>query len=83
MPPSTSEPLTVAAAPSEVRDAVPASRCGGVRSQVVANCVIGWLKDEIQEFRDGAKREIGEFRAGFATVRRVLRQFGSKIHNSQ
>jgi hypothetical protein len=39
---------------------------------VVAESVVSWLEGEVQEFHDGAKREIGEFRAGFEKVRRLL-----------
>jgi hypothetical protein len=86
----------VATAPPDVRDAWPAPGCGRAsvteagyeeaghgqpRTQGVANCVGGWLKGEVDEFRDGVKREIGEFRAGFDTVRRTLQRFCSKVCN--
>jgi hypothetical protein len=97
-PPPTSrpEPVTVATAPPDVRDAGPAPGCGRAsvteagyeeagdgqpRTQGLANCVGGWLKGEVDEFRDGVKREIGEFRAGFDTVRRALQRFCSKVCN--
>jgi hypothetical protein len=42
------------------------------KSRVVAESVVSWLEGEVQEFRDAAEREIGEFRAGFDKVRRHL-----------
>jgi hypothetical protein len=42
------------------------------KSRVLADSVATWLEGEVQEFRDGAKREIGEFRAGFDKLRRHL-----------
>jgi hypothetical protein len=38
---------------------------------------------EIQEFRDGVKREAGEFRAGFDKVRRGLQRLGSKLRGAE
>jgi hypothetical protein len=96
VPPPTS--ITVAAPPPDVRDPVPAPGCGRAsateagseeaahgqpRNQAVADCVARWLKGEVEEFRDGVKREIGEFRAGFDTVRRALQRFGSKVGSPQ
>jgi hypothetical protein len=49
----------------------------------VAHCVVGWLKGEVLEFHDGAKREIDEFRAGFDKVRRALQRFGSRVRSSE
>jgi hypothetical protein len=37
------------------------------KSRVVAESVVSWL-EEVQEFRDAAKREIGEVHAGFDKV---------------
>jgi nicotinate-nucleotide--dimethylbenzimidazole phosphoribosyltransferase len=34
--------------------------------------VASWLKGEVQEFRDGVKREIGEFSSGFDKVRGAI-----------
>jgi len=90
-PPSKPEAVTTAIAPSNIPDGVPAPRCAGAsvteagqsRAQAVADCVAGWLKGEVQEFRDGAKREIDEFRAGFERVRRALQRFGSKVRSSE
>ena len=42
------------------------------KGRVVAESVVSWLEGEVREFHDGAKREIGEFRAGFEKVRRLL-----------
>jgi hypothetical protein len=95
-PPSKPEAVTAAVAPPDVPDAVPGPRCGGAsiadagqsraghgqpKSRAVADCVVGWLKGEVQEFRDGAKREIGEFRAEFDKLRRGLQRFGSKLRS--
>jgi hypothetical protein len=33
-----------------------------------------WLRGEAEEFRDGVKREIGEFRSGVEKVRRIFRR---------
>jgi hypothetical protein len=40
------------------------------------------VKGEVQEFRDGVKREIGEFRAGYDRFRRGLRDLGAKIRGT-
>jgi hypothetical protein len=97
-PPSKPEAVTAAVAPPDVPDAVPGPGCGGAsiaepgqpraghwqpKSRVVADCVVGWLKGGVQDFRDGAKREIGEFRAAFDRLRRGLQRFGSKLRSSE
>jgi len=97
-PPSKPEAVTTAIAPPSIPDAGPGPGCSGAsvteagqsrgghgqpRHQAVADCVVGWLKGEVQEFRDGANREIGEFRAGFDRVRRALQWFGSKVRSSE
>lgn len=90
-PPSKPEAVTTASAPSNIPDGVPAPGCAGAsvteagqsRAQAVADCVVGWLKGEVREFRDGAKREIDELRAGFDRVRRALQRFGSKVPSSE
>jgi hypothetical protein len=72
-PPSKPEEAVIAtAAPPNVPDAV--ARAGQSRaghrqpkSRVVAESVVSWL-EEVQEFRDAAKREIGEFHAGVDKV---------------
>ena len=79
-PPSKPEAVIAPAAPPNVPDARAGS--GGAstteagqsqaghrqpKSRVVAESVISWL-EEVQEFRDAAKREIGEVHAGFDKV---------------
>jgi hypothetical protein len=34
----------------------------------------GWLKGEADEFRDGVKREIGNFRSGYEKVRGLFKR---------
>lgn len=90
-PPSKAEAVTTATAPSSIPDGVPAPGCAGAsatgagqaRAQAVADCVVGWLKGEVQEFRDGAKREIDEFLVRFDRVRRALERFGPKVRSSE
>ena len=41
--------------------------------------VVRWLDGEVQEFRDGVKREIGDFRAGYDVLRRRVRDLGAKL----
>lgn len=80
LPPSKPEAVIAPAAPPNVPDARAGS--GGAstteagqsqaghrqpKSRVVAESVISWL-EEVQEFRDVAKREIGEFHEGFDKV---------------
>jgi cell division septum initiation protein DivIVA len=45
----------------------------------VSDRVAGWLKGEVQEFRDGVKREIDDFRSAYDKLRRGVRQLRSKI----
>ena len=93
-PPSVPEAVTSPVIP----DARPKAGCGDAlaaeagqqrgdpgqwSSQAVTDCVVGWLKGEVQEFRSGAKREISEFRSGFDTVRRALQRLGSKVRSSE
>jgi len=81
-PPSKPEAAIATAAPPNVPDAVARAGSGGVssteagqswaghrqpKSRVVAESVVSWL-EEVQEFREAAKREIGEFHAGFDKV---------------
>ncbi|MGH7278413.1 MAG: hypothetical protein ACREJG_06955, partial [Candidatus Rokuibacteriota bacterium] len=49
------------------------------RPQAVTDCVTGWLQGEVQEFRDGVRREIAEFRDGFAKLRRGLTGLGTRL----
>ena len=87
-----------AAAPANVPDAAPGPGCAGgsvkearqpraahtqARGQVVADCVVGWLKGEMQEFRDGMRREIDELRAGFDRVRGALQRLRSELRHSE
>jgi hypothetical protein len=41
--------------------------------------VKGWVKGEVQEFRDGVDREVRDFRSGLETVRRGVRTLRSKV----
>jgi hypothetical protein len=98
LPPSVPEAVTAAVSSPAIPAARPKAGCGdalvaeagqqrggpGQRSsQAVTDCVVGWLKGEVQEFRSGAKREISEFRSGFDTVRRALQRLGSKVRSSE
>lgn len=97
-PPSVLEPVTAAVTSPAIPDARTKQGCGDAliavaarqpggpgqrHSQAVTDCLAGWLKGEVQEFRSGAKREISEFRSGFDTVRRALQRLGSKVRNSE
>jgi hypothetical protein len=90
-PTSKPEAVTTAIAPSIIPNGGPAPGCPGAsvteagqaRAHAVADCVVGWLKGEVLEFHDGAKREIDEFRAGFDKVRRALQRFGSRVRSSE
>jgi hypothetical protein len=70
-------------------EAPPAARaCGGEasarsRGAVVADCVQDWVKGEAREFRDGVRREIGEFRNGFARVRQTLADVGAWLRGEE
>ena len=81
-PPSKPEAVMATAVPPNVPDAVGGAGSGGTsitetgqlqaghrqpKSRAVAESVVSWL-EEVQEFRDAAKREIGEFHAGFDKV---------------
>jgi len=52
--------------PSSVEAAPPVT--GQRRSRVIGDKVVSWLEGEVQEARDTARREIGEFRAGVDKV---------------
>jgi len=52
---------------------------GERRGAAVVDCVEGWVKGEVQEFRNGVTREIGEVRSGFDRFRRGVRDFRSKL----
>jgi hypothetical protein len=93
-PPTPSQPATGPVATSAPETA-PRPACGPevlrrprtpdgrTRGQAVADCVGGWVKGEVQEFRDGVKREIGEFRTGYDRLRRGLRDLGSRLSGSE
>ena len=81
-PPSKPEAVIATAAPPNVPDAVARAGSGGTsiteagqsqaghrqpKSRAVAESVVSWL-EEVQEFRDAAKREIGGFHAGVDKV---------------
>ena len=81
-PPSKPEAVIAPAAPPNVPDAVARAGSGGAssteagqsraghrqpKSRAVAESVVSWL-EEVQEFRDAAKREIGGFHAGVDKV---------------
>lgn len=86
-PPSKPEAIIAPASPPNGSDTVASAGSGGAstteagqspagprqpKSRVVAEIVVSWLEGEVQEFHDGAKREIGELRAGVEKVRRLL-----------
>jgi hypothetical protein len=48
----------------------------------VVDCVEGWFEGEVREFRDGVRREIGEFRTGLDRLRRGVRDLGSRVRGS-
>ena len=81
-PPSKREAVIAQAAPPNVPDAVARAGSGGTsiteagqsraghrqpKNRAVTESVVNWL-EEVQEFRDAAKREIGEFHAGVDKV---------------
>jgi hypothetical protein len=97
-PPSVLEPATAAVTSPAIPDARTKPGCGDAlvaeaaqqrggpgqrHSQAMTDCLVGWLKGEVQEFRSGAKREISEFRSGFDTVRRALQRLGSKVRSTE
>jgi hypothetical protein len=81
-PPSKPEAAIAPAAPPNVPDAVARAGSGGTsiteagqsqaghrqpKSRAMAESVVSWL-EEVQEFREAAKQEIGEFHAGVDKV---------------
>jgi len=56
----------VESGPSSVEAAPPVT--GQRRSRVIGDKIVSWLEGEVQEVRDTARREIGEFRAGVDKV---------------
>lgn len=94
-PPSKPEAVTAPAAPPNVPDAVARAGSGGTsmteagqsraghrqpKNRAVAESVVSWL-EEVQEFRDAAKREIGEFHAGVDKVLSCLARTIVGRHN--
>ena len=75
---TTTRPGVASRTPCEVARQL-RMRAGERRAPAVADCVEGWVKGEVQEFRDGVTREIGEIRTGFDRFRRGVRDFGSKL----
>ncbi len=66
---STGAPDTkVESGPSSVEAAPPVTGQRQPRSRVIGDKVVSWLEGEVQEVRDTARREIGEFRAGVDKV---------------
>jgi len=55
---------------------------GRSRRQRVVDRVGGWLEGEAQEFRDGTRREVENFRAGFDRLGRGLSSLGGKLRRS-
>jgi hypothetical protein len=41
----------------------------------MADCVEGWVKGEVEDIREGMKRQVGRMRRG-------VRDFGSKVFGS-
>jgi hypothetical protein len=82
--PDPSSTEVVAVAPNVSRpECGDASTDGRTRGRRVADCVGGWLKSQSREFRDGASREVGEFRNGLDTVGRGLQWLGSKLRRAE
>jgi hypothetical protein len=53
------------------------------RGEAAADCVGGWVKGEAREFRDGVKRQVGEFAAGFDKVRLGVSRLRSRLGGSE
>jgi hypothetical protein len=88
VPSTTSSGATATAAPGDCADMAAVMRGdpssdGRTHKQRVVDCVGGWLKGQSQEFRDGMKREFGEFRGGVDTVGRGLQWLGSKLRRPE
>jgi hypothetical protein len=64
--------------PARPPELAPRAGCGKA-----FECAKGWFEGEVQEFRDGVKREVGEFRAGFDKVRQGLQRLGSKFRGAE
>jgi hypothetical protein len=75
-------PVTSMEPPIDIREpqvGTPAPAAAATAPPRVPESVAGWVEGEVQEFRDGIKREIGDFRAGYEVVRRRVRDLGSKL----
>jgi hypothetical protein len=70
-PPAPAVAAATAAPPSPAPDAGAPASPPRARDRVV-----GWFKGEVQEFRDGVNREVGNFRTGYERVRGVLSKLG-------
>ena len=75
---ATPDPPAVAAEP-EPPPSPPVPASAATAPPKVSGRVTGWLKGEVQEFRDGVTREIDDFRSGWDTLRRRARQLGGKL----
>jgi hypothetical protein len=58
----------VESGPSSAESTPPATGQRQPKSRVIGDKVVSWLEGEVQEVRDTARREIGEFRAGVDKV---------------
>ena len=66
--PIAARPPSQESGPSSVESAPPVTGQRRPRSRVIGDKVVSWLEGEVQEVRDTARREIGEFRAGVDKV---------------
>jgi hypothetical protein len=64
MPPAPAPPVDVAPPPPPAPDPEVAAAPPTARERLTR-----WLKGEVQEFRDGVTREVGNFRSGYEKVR--------------
>lgn len=71
---ATPDPPAVVAEPTS-----PVPAAAATAPPKVSGRVTGWLKGEVQEFRDGVTQEIDDFRSGWDKLRRGVRQLGGKI----
>jgi hypothetical protein len=79
---AATEPVTPTS-PAETSPPLPTSAIGAVPPAVtsprVSDRAKGWLRGELQEFRDGVKREIDDARVGYRTMRRGVEQLRSRL----
>jgi hypothetical protein len=76
-PPATAREDTVREAPltpPQASTPAPAGGAGAVSPPTVRERVSRWAKGEVQEFRDGVKREADNFRSGYEKVRNLFRR---------